>query len=273
MVDPTSLSGAAAANILQLLACYTGELISGSKYGIKTSVDVTPYLLDGTGPSNPYDGATTADGTSMEPLFEISAVVPTAGALALLDQAHTADNLDEIETGTNAEFNDLLAYAVKGCDDLFPDKTALGKYIRTPVEIDPCDAAEPNVILLWNSLSGPQPADVGKIYLIETFSGDNYCGTLIDENPAVVPTDWAIDTQEQVSCSPAECITYEIITCNNALGLGQHTFFVKLDAAGALIWKWRSSGRLITTSARTSSQFRRWKTGWPFHLNCLQVCV
>lgn len=261
---PTPSVGADAANILQMLASYVGELIVPSKYGVKTAVDVTPYLLAGA-PSNPYQGATTAAATPMNPLYEISdgSVIAPAGVLALLDQDKNSDNFAEIEAGTNDEFNTLLSYGIKGCDSAYPDKTDIGKYIRNTVEIDPCDAAAPNVFLLWDTISPPQN---GKVYLVETFSGDKYCGTIIDNNAGVVPTDWSVDTQLQTSCSPAECITYEVLTCNNALGLGQHTFFVKLDAAGALtngdIWK------IDNTSGTFSPGGGR--PDWPLGI---QVCV
>ena len=110
-------SGSAdAANILQMIAAYTAELIPPSKYGIATAVDVTSYILQGVSGTMPYTGSTTPANTITQ-LFDNN---NSAGMLALLDQEYTDEILADIGNGVNAQFTETLTRGIKGSSDTYP---------------------------------------------------------------------------------------------------------------------------------------------------------
>lgn len=109
-----------AANILQMLAAYTAELIPVEKYGIPTAVDVTSYMLAGA-PAMPYDGSVTPAGNTIVNLYKNTA--QNCGMLALLDQEKTTANITEINDGTNAQFTETLTRAIRSCSDAYPATT------------------------------------------------------------------------------------------------------------------------------------------------------
>ncbi len=112
-------SGADAANILQMIAATTGQLIPPSKFGIQTAVDVG-QVIQGIGSSNPYDGATTPGGNTISGLFEFATI---NSHLALLDQDNTITYLTEMASGDNEDFDYLMDTAIKGNDNTFPAGT------------------------------------------------------------------------------------------------------------------------------------------------------
>jgi hypothetical protein len=68
----TDTTGSNAAAILQGLASYAAKMINPLEYGIRTAVDVSGYLMQGLVPSaiNPYEGAITAGGVSVNGLYK-----------------------------------------------------------------------------------------------------------------------------------------------------------------------------------------------------------
>jgi len=119
-VDGSGLDDAA--NILQMLAAYTAELIPVQKYGIPTAVDVTSYMLDGfAGFPMPYNGSITPAGETIVNLYKNTA--RNCGMLALLDQEKTTANITEINDGTNAQFTETLTRAIRSCGDAYPVTT------------------------------------------------------------------------------------------------------------------------------------------------------
>jgi hypothetical protein len=116
--------GADAANILQMISAYVAELIPPSKYGIRTSTDVTSYILQGVAPAMPYSGATTGNNTITQ-LFEDTGIAGDTfefGTLALLDQEYSADNFDVIGDGAG-QFGQNMDRAIKGCTNAYPAAT------------------------------------------------------------------------------------------------------------------------------------------------------
>lgn len=113
-------SGSAdAANILQMISAYTAELITPSKYGIKTAPDVTNYILQGIASSMPYTGATTPTNTITQ-LFRNDTY--NFASLALLDQEDSATEWADINNGVG-KFRTLLTRAIKSCGDAYPAAT------------------------------------------------------------------------------------------------------------------------------------------------------
>ena len=152
-------SGADAANILQMIASYTGELISPSKYGIATAVDVTSYMLQGS-PALPYAGATTPGGNTLAPLF----LNGTAGMLALLNQDKTADELAEINADTNEQFLETLTKGMKGCNQTAPTT----------------DAATTGVMKVKACLGQLAPGDESEYLVTITAPAAKACGSLLN---------------------------------------------------------------------------------------------
>ena len=68
----TDTTGSNASAILQGLASYASKMINPLEYGIRTAVDVSGFLMQGLVPSaiNPYEGATTAGGVSIDGLYK-----------------------------------------------------------------------------------------------------------------------------------------------------------------------------------------------------------
>ena len=68
----TDTTGSTASSILQGLGAYVAEMINPDRYGIKTAVDVSGYLMQGLVPSatNPYEGAVTPGGVTIEGLWK-----------------------------------------------------------------------------------------------------------------------------------------------------------------------------------------------------------
>lgn len=119
-VDGSGLDDAA--NILQMLAAYTAQLIPVQKYGIPTAVDITSYMLGGFASSPmPYDGSITPAGETIVNLYKNTA--RNCGMLALLDQEKTTANITEINDGTNAQFTETLTRAIRSCGDAYPVTT------------------------------------------------------------------------------------------------------------------------------------------------------
>jgi hypothetical protein len=110
--------GADAANILQMMAAYTAQLIPPSKYGIPTAVDVTSFMLQGFAPTMPYTGATTPTNTITQ-LFDNAGL----GMLALLDQENSSEIINEISLGTNTQFTETLTRAIKDDANAYPAAT------------------------------------------------------------------------------------------------------------------------------------------------------
>ncbi len=109
-------SGSAdAANILQMIAAYTAQLIPPSKYGISTAADVTSFMLQGFAPTMPYTGSTTPTNTITQ-LFDNAGL----GMLALLDQENSTEKINEISLGTNTQFTETLTRAIKDNANAYP---------------------------------------------------------------------------------------------------------------------------------------------------------
>jgi hypothetical protein len=105
-------TGDTAAAILQGLGCYVAQMIQPDEYGIKTAVDVTGYLMAGLVPSatNPYQGALTAGGNTIQGLYKSSWIM-------FLNQIGTWD----FNTGdTGVKFIDDITLGTLGCDGIFP---------------------------------------------------------------------------------------------------------------------------------------------------------
>ncbi len=94
----TDNQGATAANLLQLMGAYVGRMLNPSEYGIQTNVDLSSYMMHGLVPGalNPYLGAVTAAGTTIEGLYQ-------KNVTAFLNQGSRditmADLLDQIKDG------------------------------------------------------------------------------------------------------------------------------------------------------------------------------
>ena len=99
-------AAAEAAAVLQGLASYYARMIEPYEYGVKTAVDVTAYLMNGVTPSasNPYQGAKTTTGTTIEALS-------SKKWLMMLGQGYTPpDDWDF----AGDRFDDDLTAAAKG---------------------------------------------------------------------------------------------------------------------------------------------------------------
>lgn len=145
MVTPGS-GGADAANILQMIAAVTGELIPPSKFGIKTAVNVG-QVIQGIGPSNPYNGASTPAGT----ISDLFSLAGNAGTLALLDQTNTPNLVSFINTGDNEEFNTLLTRSIKGCKDVYP---SLPSPVTDVYLVEDCTTGDQYYTLIANQSCG-----------------------------------------------------------------------------------------------------------------------
>lgn len=109
-------SGASdAALVLQGMAAYTGEMIPPVKYGIKTVVDVTGYLLQGLVPSasNPYNGFVTAGGNVVSGLFN-------QGWLAYFNNIEKTGTYTDISNNISAQFIQQLDLAIENCNGTYP---------------------------------------------------------------------------------------------------------------------------------------------------------
>ena len=104
-----------AAQVLQSLAAYTGEMIPATEYGIKTAVDVSGYLLQGLIPSatNPYQGASTSGGNTLQPLYKKSCFV-------LVNNVIKTNTFAELAAGTDDQFNAQMDEVVNSCTNTFP---------------------------------------------------------------------------------------------------------------------------------------------------------
>jgi hypothetical protein len=148
VLNPFMVNGsgsADAANILQMISAYTAELITPSKYGIKTAADVTSYILQGLAASMPYSGATTPTNTITQ-LFEKS----NFGMLALLDQEYSATVFNEIKDGVG-QFGATMDRAIKGCADAYPAATipALSVY-----EVRDCTTSDTYFVTITDQSCG-----------------------------------------------------------------------------------------------------------------------
>ncbi len=108
-----------AAQVLQSLAAYTGEMIPTEEYGIKTAVDVTGYLLQGLVPSstNPYQGATTPGGNTLQALY-------TKNCLVFVDNIIKTNTFDQIGDDENDQFLQQMDVIVKDCNNAYPSTNA-----------------------------------------------------------------------------------------------------------------------------------------------------
>ena len=92
-----------AAQVLQSLAAYTGEMIPAEEYGVYTAVDVSGFLLQGLVPSatNPYQGATTPGGNTLQPLYQ-------KNALVLVDNKIKTNTFEQIGDNENQLFQETV---------------------------------------------------------------------------------------------------------------------------------------------------------------------
>ena len=99
-----------AAQVLQSLAAYVGEMIPANEYGVFTAVDVTGFLLQGLVPSatNPYQGAVTPGGNTLQPLYQKSALV-------LVDNKIKTNTFEQIGDDDNALFQTHMEKIVRQC--------------------------------------------------------------------------------------------------------------------------------------------------------------
>ncbi|BCV01365.1 MAG: hypothetical protein CM15mV42_0410 [uncultured marine virus] len=202
-------SGLTAAAILQGLGSYVAQMINPNEYGVKTAVDVSGYLMQGLVPSatNPYQGARTQGGLTVQPLYENS-------VLMFLDQGtdglSIADYLDTIEAGTDTgEFKDKMIAAFKGSDGLCPsgDPQPGTEYVK----IERCD--NPEVRLDIENVNGLninqavrigdicwkviQIVDSGERVTYATFDDCEACALVIKEEEAAK----AAQTEEEAAAA------------------------------------------------------------------------
>ena len=99
-----------AAQVLQSLAAYTGEMIPANEYGVFTAVDVTGFLLQGLIPSatNPYQGAVTPGGNTLQPLYQ-------KNALVLVDNKIKTNTFEQIGDDDNSLFQTHMEKIVRQC--------------------------------------------------------------------------------------------------------------------------------------------------------------
>jgi hypothetical protein len=118
LTGQNSVSGDAA-QVLQSLAAYTGEMIPAGEYGIQTAVDVTGYLLQGLVPSatNPYQGATTSGGNTLQPLYK-------KNCLVFVDNVIKTNTFVQIGDDKNDQFLQQMQEVVKSCSNTYPTTNA-----------------------------------------------------------------------------------------------------------------------------------------------------
>lgn len=116
----TDDQGVTASNLLQLMGAYVGRMLNPSEYGIQTNVDLSAYMMQGLVPGalNPYLGAVTAAGTTIEGLYK-------KRVTAFLNQGARditmAELLDQIKDGEDSgAFLDKAIVGFKGGDDNCP---------------------------------------------------------------------------------------------------------------------------------------------------------
>lgn len=99
-----------AAQVLQSLAAYTGEMIPANEYGVFTAVDVSGFLLQGLVPSatNPYQGATTPGGNTLQPLYQ-------KNALVLVDNKIKTNTFEQIGDNDNGLFQVAVDKIIRQC--------------------------------------------------------------------------------------------------------------------------------------------------------------
>lgn len=122
-------TGADAANILQMIAATTGELIPPAKFGIQTAANVG-QVIQGIGASNPYTNT----------LFDYSSI---SGTLALLDQDKTSNYILDIGNGVNEEFTSLLTTAIKSYNDTYPSS---GKPSDDRYTVEDCTSGDQYIV-------------------------------------------------------------------------------------------------------------------------------
>ena len=203
-------SGSAdAANILQMIAAYTAELIPPSKYGIATAPDVAPYILQGLATTMPYTGSTTP-GNTITQLFR----KPSFGSLALLDQEDSPSEWNDIKDGIG-KFRTLLTRAIKSDDNTYPATTLP---VTNVFEVQDCAGAwgpwfvritdhgcgtiGVGTVVKLNNPGVTFPASGGRP---EWVAGTNKCLTII-ANCSATPDELTVDLDstydECVSCTP-----------------------------------------------------------------------
>ena len=200
--------GADAANILQMIAAYTAELIPPSKYGIATAVDVTNYILQGRSGTMPYTGSTTPT-NNITQLFDNNG----AGMLALLDQEYSDEILTDISVGANDQFTETLTRAIKGSSNTYPVATvptsnsyqltdcANGDVWNATITDQSCGTIGNGVIVRIRNTGPTIPAGVKADWV----AGVNKCLTVTnncDATVAELPTDLSTTHIDCVSCTP-----------------------------------------------------------------------
>jgi hypothetical protein len=149
----TDTTGSNAAAILQGLASYAGKMINPLEYGVRTAVDVSGYLMQGLVPSavNPYEGAVTPGGVTLEGLFKETFNV-------FLDQPTNnvplSDYLDEMLTENAGGFLDKLDKIVLGNTGGATIPATGPKY-----EVDVCGLCPSNPII--QDISGGAALNIG----------------------------------------------------------------------------------------------------------------
>lgn len=199
-------TGADAANILQMIAATTAELIPPSKYGIKTAVNVGE-VIQGIGSSNPYSGATTLGGNTIDDLFEFNI---DSGTLALLDQDKTSNYILDIGNGVNEEFNSILTTSLKGCDDAYPTTPISASNVY---EVEKCGTSFVYYVTITGESCGTIPN--GTVVRLENNAGvfapgdgrddwdaaQNFCVTILDNCSGVAVEVTTDLTSTHTSCA------------------------------------------------------------------------